>query len=90
MSKNIAQIKRQLNEQMGFMIATLLPEYEKQCITEYVSGDETKLIVNNPANQKLSEFKDQIMNQNKVNTFELIYDLTKFELRDTEAFLEAL
>ena len=62
MTKNIFLIKRQLNEQMGLMLTKLLPEYEKQCITEYVAGDESKLVVNNPSNTKLTTFKNQIVN----------------------------
>jgi len=69
----------------------LLPEYEKICLSEYVTGDTKLLIYTNTENsEKMNEMKEKLKQCLSANPFEFIYDLVKFEMRDAEAMLEAI
>lgn len=83
-------MRKELNQQFSRLNHEILPEYEKCLITEYVSNDTNCLIFCNPVNTNLPEFNQKFDNSTDKNSFQHLYDMVKFELRDAEAFEEAI
>lgn len=54
MAKNCATSRKNFNENFLLMVNFLMPEYEKNCLSEYVDYSETKLVFSNRNNSNIS------------------------------------
>lgn len=54
MAKNCAGSRKNFNENFLLMVNFLMPEYEKNCLSEYVDYSEAKLVFSNRNNNNLS------------------------------------
>ena len=63
MIKNLIRARESYNQELKKFLTFLLPEYEKNCLSEYVGYDKEKYIF---GNQNYKELK-QILN--KINDF---------------------
>lgn len=54
MARNCAESRRSFNENFLLMVNFLMPEYEKNCLNEYVDFSEPKLVFSNRNNTNIS------------------------------------
>ncbi|EAS00357.2 PX-SNX8-Mvp1p-like protein (macronuclear) [Tetrahymena thermophila SB210] len=88
--KTLTELRKELNKNFAQFNEEILPDYEKCLISEYVSNDNFALIFSNEANVGLHEFNEKFKNSKDKNSFQYLYDMVKYELRDAEAFEESI
>lgn len=54
MAKNCAGSRKSFNENFLLMVNFLMPEYEKNCLSEYVDYSESKLVFSNRTSSNIS------------------------------------
>jgi hypothetical protein len=89
MAKSLALARQQYDMRLGTSIiysanlfCRILPEYEKNCLSEYVDGNETLMMYGNSGNAKMQEHGNIAKVVTKKNPYWLVYDLIKLEERD--------
>ncbi|KAM3140198.1 hypothetical protein pb186bvf_007751 [Paramecium bursaria] len=83
-SKNLVETKKVQGDNMNLLLDYLMPEYEKNCLTEYVNNPEQRLVFLNQSIDQLNQIK--IANQQI--TFETLYLNVKIENREIDSMLE--
>lgn len=54
MARNCAESRKSFNENFLLLVNFLMPEYEKNCLTEYVDNSESKLVFSNRVGNNIS------------------------------------
>ncbi|CAD8189257.1 unnamed protein product [Paramecium octaurelia] len=87
--KLLAAAKKQYTDQFNIMTQTIVPEYEKNILIEYVNHKTENLIFtnHNDVNVTAREIKDQ---NAQTNNYDYLVDLLRIECREVEAFQETL
>lgn len=86
MASNLVSSRTQHDENFETFYNFLIPEYEKNCLSEYVESVDGKFIFAETNNQKYDEIKSTLKEFTGKNEFVDLEDLIKFEIREIEAF----
>ncbi|CAD8077097.1 unnamed protein product [Paramecium sonneborni] len=84
--KQLIQSRVQCQENMNLLLDYLMPEYEKNCLTEYVVNPENKLVFV----QHKAELYQQYRAANEKSALDNFALSIKIETRDIDAILEAI
>ncbi|CAD8143236.1 unnamed protein product [Paramecium octaurelia] len=85
-AKQLVQSRLQCQENMNLLLDYLMPEYEKNCLTEYVVNPENKLVFV----QHNTELYQQYRAANEKSALDNFALSIKIETRDIDAVLEAI
>ncbi|CAD8132566.1 unnamed protein product [Paramecium pentaurelia] len=85
-AKQLVQSRIQCQENMNLLLDYLMPEYEKNCLTEYVVNPENKLVFV----QHNTELYQQYRAANEKSALDNFALSIKIETRDIDAVLEAI
>ncbi|CAD8135813.1 unnamed protein product [Paramecium octaurelia] len=85
-AKQLVQSRAQCQENMNLLLDYLMPEYEKNCLTEYVVNPENKLVFV----QHNTELYQQYRAANEKSALDNFALAIKIETRDIDAVLEAI
>ncbi|CAD8139100.1 unnamed protein product [Paramecium pentaurelia] len=85
-AKLLVQSRIQCQENMNLLLDYLMPEYEKNCLTEYVVNPENKLVFV----QHNTELYQQYRTANEKSAIDNFALSIKIETRDIDAVLEAI
>lgn len=69
------------------LLSSLLPNYEKNCVAEYINLDASVLVFQADNIKNNAEEITQLV---KHNNFELFYDFIQLEYKEVKAFIEAI
>lgn len=87
--KQLGFVKKQYCDHFTNMQQSLLPDYEKNILIEYVDQNTEKLVFtnNNEVNAAGREIRDAAQQS---NNYDLIADTIRIEFKEVEAFQEAI
>lgn len=89
MSSNMGTIRKKYNEQAHTLMQFMLPEYEKNCLKEYLASEES-LIFFGQKEQAVGEAQTKLKEFGARVELEQLYQSFRREKREVEAFLEAI
>jgi len=89
-AKDLIEKNHTHNEQLNFFLSFLLPEYEKNCLSEYLGGniDEGKIIFSDGTDNKMASLKQNMKEFFGKSEYSSLYEMIKFELGEIHAFNE--
>lgn len=85
MSCNMSSVRKKYNEQAHTLLQFMLPEYEKNCLKEYLTSEEN-LIFYNGKEQSVSEAQIKLKDFGGKVEFDQLYQSFRKEKREVEAF----
>lgn len=89
MSSNMGTIRKKYNEQAHTLMQFMLPEYERNCLKEYLASEES-LIFFGQKEQAVGEAQTKLKEFGARVELEQLYQSFRREKREVEAFLEAI
>ncbi|EAS02031.1 PX-SNX8-Mvp1p-like protein (macronuclear) [Tetrahymena thermophila SB210] len=90
-AKNTLELREKDNKQYELFISYLLPEYEKNCFTEYIgAANDGKLIFAQNTDQKLSQLISQVKEFVSKDELNSLYQLIRQECKEIKAFTECM
>eukprot|EP01016_Furgasonia_blochmanni_P040070 TRINITY_DN5071_c0_g1_i4.p1 TRINITY_DN5071_c0_g1~~TRINITY_DN5071_c0_g1_i4.p1 ORF type:complete len:378 (-),score=137.15 TRINITY_DN5071_c0_g1_i4:353-1486(-) len=90
MIQNLYDARRIYNNQYILFINYLMPEFEKNCLSEYVPPGETKTLFNNVSDPNFGEIIENLRDDAPRNPYDCLIEFIKQEIQEVEAFQEAL
>ena len=91
MAKNAQKTRDEANEKYAIFMNYMLPEYEKNCLIEYVSQQDQKLLFGNLSDPNIANFLQKIKDLNQVSqSFNEIEKHLKREKGELEAFNDVM
>eukprot|EP00828_Plagiopyla_frontata_P035368 TRINITY_DN4642_c0_g1_i2.p1 TRINITY_DN4642_c0_g1~~TRINITY_DN4642_c0_g1_i2.p1 ORF type:complete len:338 (+),score=85.03 TRINITY_DN4642_c0_g1_i2:373-1386(+) len=91
MAKNAYTARIDANEKFAIFMNYMMPEYEKNCLTEYVPIGDDKLIFGNGQDAKIIHYQQKIKELNVISTsFTDLSKHIKREKLDLEAFTDVM